>query len=289
VRIDRSDLADGPDDTRMASRTRVAADDPDAAGTNRVKTVTGDRPPGSSPDVPGSTLRAERTAAYQAGVDAVCRQYAIDHGDARAEKLEPETASLAMRRIEAEGPESHTVGPDDRPKGKGRLTEAADFRKGDAPQTPEGNAAVAQDPSAPADHDGWIRGGTIRGDQSGEYGVVPRTPAHVHDYDLPQGYSSSPALKRDPYHPDSVAARSKANHELYAATSRDRAAALGYTTRIPAQKVPFDSHDQEAFTNGKNYITPDVDGHNVTNGWKMFSRRGVRIGTYDSELNYVKE
>jgi len=43
------------------------------------------------------------------------------------------------------------------------------------------------------------------------------------------------------------------------------------------------------FTNGKSYITRDVDGHNVTNGWKMFSRRGARIGTYDSELNYVKE
>jgi len=90
-------------------------------------------------------------------------------------------------------------------------------------------------------------------------------------------------------HPDSVAARSAANQELYAATSRDRAAALGYATRIPAQKAPFDSRGQEVFTNGKSYITRDVDGHNVTNGWKMFSRRGARIGTYDSELNYVKE
>ena len=103
------------------------------------------------------------------------------------------------------------------------------------------------------------------------------------------GYKSAPALKGDPYHPDSVAARSMANQELYAGTSRDRAATLGYTTRISAQKAPFDSHGQEVFTNGKTYITPDVDGHNVTNGWKMFNRRGARIGTYDSELNYVKE
>lgn len=125
--------------------------------------------------------------------------------------------------------------------------------------------------------------------QSGEYDVGPRTSAPAHDYYLPEGYTSSPALNRDPYHPDSVAARSAGNQELYAATSRDRAGALGYTTRIPAQKAPFDSHGQEVFTNGKSYITPDVDGHNVTDGWKMFSRRGVRIGTYDSELNYVKE
>ena len=130
---------------------------------------------------------------------------------------------------------------------------------------------------------------TITRDRSGEYDVIRRTPTLLHEGDLPEGYTSSPALKGDPYHPDSVASRSTANRELYAATSRDRAAALGYTTRIPAQKAPFDSHGQEVFTNGKNYVTSDVDGHNVNDGWKMFSKRGVRIGTYDSELNYVKE
>ncbi len=80
-----------------------------------------------------------------------------------------------------------------------------------------------------------------------------------------------------------------ANRELYAATSRDQASFLGYTKRIPVQKVFFDSHGQDAFTNGKTYITPDIDGHNVTDGWKMLNRRGKRIGTYDFELNYVKE
>lgn len=43
------------------------------------------------------------------------------------------------------------------------------------------------------------------------------------------------------------------------------------------------------FYNGKNYITPDVDGHNVENRWKMFNRKGVRVGTYDANLNYVKK
>ena len=42
------------------------------------------------------------------------------------------------------------------------------------------------------------------------------------------------------------------------------------------------------FFNGKNYITRDNTSHNVTDGWKMFNRRGQRIGTYDPDLNYLK-
>jgi hypothetical protein len=130
---------------------------------------------------------------------------------------------------------------------------------------------------------------TTTSDRRGRSDVAQRAQVLAHNYDLPPGYKSSPALKGDPYHPDSVATRSEANKELYSATSRDRARALGYNIRIPPQKAPFDSHEQDVFTNGKNYITPDVDGHNVTNGWKMFNRRGKRIGTYDPDLNYVKE
>jgi hypothetical protein len=59
---------------------------------------------------------------------------------------------------------------------------------------------------------------------------------------------------------------------------------LGYNKRIPAQKAPFDSHGQVVYSDGDNYITPDVDSHNVTNGWKMFNRRGQRVGTYDWDL-----
>jgi Novel toxin 21 len=275
VRIDRSDPADRPGDDHMARHAPLSPDDPSAAGKDRSKTVTSDGPPDSSPAHPGSALRTERTA-YRADVDAVYRQYAIDHGHARVEKLKNEPATPSMRRIEAEDPEPQMVGLDDRPKDKGRMVEAADLKKSEAPQASNDTTTATRDRSIP-------------GYQSGEYDTVPRAPILVHDCELPEGYTSSPALKRDPYHPDSVAARSAGNQELYAATSRDRAAALGYTTRIPAQKAPFDSHGQEVFTNGKSYITPDVDRHNVTNGWKMFSRRGARIGTYDSELNYVKE
>ncbi|MFF8597152.1 polymorphic toxin-type HINT domain-containing protein [Streptomyces sp. NPDC015220] len=123
------------------------------------------------------------------------------------------------------------------------------------------------------------------------YVLAGQTPVLVHNSncDLPEGYTSSPALKGDPYHPDSVAARSAQNRELYAGTVGDRAGALGYRTRIPTQKAPFNSHGQVVFSNGKNYITPDVDGHNVSDGWKMFNRKGQRIGTYDPDLNYLKE
>jgi hypothetical protein len=69
----------------------------------------------------------------------------------------------------------------------------------------------------------------------------------------------------------------------------DRATALGYDRRIPAQRAPFNSHGQPVYFDGKNYITRDVDGHNVSDGWKMFNKRGQRIGTYDADLNYVKE
>ncbi|MFE1026862.1 DUF6531 domain-containing protein [Streptomyces sp. NPDC058818] len=106
---------------------------------------------------------------------------------------------------------------------------------------------------------------------------------------LPEGYTPSPALEKDPYHPDMVQKRQAENAELYGATPADRAAELGYKRRISAQKAPFYSHGQEVFFNGKNYITPDVDGHNVSDGWKMFNKKGQRIGTYDADLNYVKK
>jgi Novel toxin 21 len=74
-----------------------------------------------------------------------------------------------------------------------------------------------------------------------------------------------------------------------APTVKERAAALGYTSRIPPQRAPFDSHGQAVFSDGDNYITRDVDAHNVSDGWKMFNRRGQRIGTYDENLNRVKD
>lgn len=67
-----------------------------------------------------------------------------------------------------------------------------------------------------------------------------------------------------------------------------QAADLGYTQRIPPQKAPFNSHGQPVFTDGNNYITPDATGHNTTNGWKIFDRRGSRVGTYTWDLTRIK-
>ncbi len=64
----------------------------------------------------------------------------------------------------------------------------------------------------------------------------------------------------------------------------ERARELGYGPRISPQRLLFDSHGQPGYLNGKNYITPDANGH-IGGVWKMFDRRGVRIGTFDSNLN----
>lgn len=122
MRIDRSDQADGPD-----------PDDSDAAGKDRGKEVSIDRPADSSATCPNSALLTERSVAYRAKVDAVYQQYAIDHGYAPAGKLERETAIPAIRRIEAEDPERDQVGPGDRLEGKDLLAEAVDLTNKDMP------------------------------------------------------------------------------------------------------------------------------------------------------------
>jgi uncharacterized protein YukE len=64
----------------------------------------------------------------------------------------------------------------------------------------------------------------------------------------------------------------------------EQAGILGYPKKIPPQKAPFNSHGMPVYTNGKDYITPDRDSHNVTNGWKTFNRRGQRTGTWNWDL-----
>ncbi len=67
----------------------------------------------------------------------------------------------------------------------------------------------------------------------------------------------------------------------------DAAEALGY------RRTNFRSHGQPVYFNGKNYISPDVDAHNVTNGWKMaktvdgLRSKRTRMGTCDANLNRI--
>ncbi len=64
----------------------------------------------------------------------------------------------------------------------------------------------------------------------------------------------------------------------------EQAATLGYPKKIPPPKAPFNSHGMPVYFNGKQYLTPDRDSHNVDNGWKIFNRRGKRTGTWNWDL-----
>jgi uncharacterized protein YukE len=72
---------------------------------------------------------------------------------------------------------------------------------------------------------------------------------------------------------------SKSNRE-----TAEQAAILGYPKRVPPQKAPFNSHGMPVYTNGKEYLTPDRDSHNVSDGWKIIDRRGDRTGTWNWDL-----
>lgn len=105
MRVDRSDLADGSGSAYMGLRVWSAPDNQDAAAEGHGKAVGRDGSPDSYPASVDSALRKERAAAYQAVVDVAYRQCAIDQGYARAEKLERETSTPAMRRTETQDPE----------------------------------------------------------------------------------------------------------------------------------------------------------------------------------------
>jgi hypothetical protein len=144
VRIDRSDAADGPEDARVVRSGRSAPDDTDVAGKDGGTAVSGDGPPHSPSASSDTVQRTERYAVHRAKVDAVYRQYAIDHGRARVEKLERDTITPGTHRIEAEDAEADPAGLGDRQKVEGRPAEATNVAKvetleasgGDIPDDP---------------------------------------------------------------------------------------------------------------------------------------------------------
>jgi hypothetical protein len=157
VRIDRSNPSDGPGDAPAARRARSTLDKPDAASKDGGTAVSGDGPTDSSPASADTALQTEETAAYRAKVDAVYRQYAIEHSDAPVETLERETATPTVSRIDVQDPERHLVDLAERLKGKGQPAEAA--RK--STQATDDTNAVTRDGSTPADHGGGMRNLTI--------------------------------------------------------------------------------------------------------------------------------
>jgi putative RNase toxin 21 of polymorphic toxin system len=96
-----------------------------------------------------------------------------------------------------------------------------------------------------------------------------------------------PALEDDPYHPKNVEKRqrtdlTKLRHVIQ---SEQRAAErLGFNRVV--KDAPFNSHGQKVYTDGSRYITRDVDSHSG-GVWKMFDRRGNRLGTFDANLNRI--
>jgi hypothetical protein len=136
VRIDRGDGADGADgDDARPDHPDGRPDDaegrPDAAdatGGREAKRAGleqgGDQStPGDGSEPDDGAVPAERVIGYRGKVEAVRRAYAIDQGCAEVEKIETDTVTPAMLRIEAEDPGRCLVGFENRLKGKDRLAE----------------------------------------------------------------------------------------------------------------------------------------------------------------------
>ncbi len=126
MRLDRSAGAGEADDAGAPDapvRIRSAADVSDPWPGRGEKAAGGDARPARAPAAFDAAPQTERSLASRAAVDAAYRQYAIDQGCARVEKLERETVTPAMRRIEAEDPERRLAGLEHRLKERYRIEE----------------------------------------------------------------------------------------------------------------------------------------------------------------------
>lgn len=134
MRIDRSDPADGASHDQKVRQVRSPTNDLDAAGKDKETIKDGYGPPDSSPVRSDFTLRAERTVAHRAKVDATYQQYAVDTGDALAESkgqtaVDRDGATYAFDHEPATAP------------GGGSIGNGADAQPpaGDIPPDPEGD------------------------------------------------------------------------------------------------------------------------------------------------------
>ncbi|HVT68562.1 MAG TPA: hypothetical protein VHF26_12485 [Trebonia sp.] len=109
----RIDQADGDDEPPDAADAPPRADRP--AETRSESERRG--------ELPDAHPRAARVAEDRARVDAAYRTHAIDRGYERVREIERETVTPAMKRIEAEDPDRHLVGLENRLKGRDRLAE----------------------------------------------------------------------------------------------------------------------------------------------------------------------
>jgi hypothetical protein len=126
----------------------------------------------------------------------------------------------------------------------------------------------------------------------GECGVL------VHNTNEESNAAEIASLRREVYRARSTIDRQIARLRLMEAMQVDpeaAAAELGYSIRIPPQRAPFNSHGQPVFQHPKTgrYISPDHTGHaapgNEPGVWKGFDADGNRIGTYDADLNWIRD
>jgi hypothetical protein len=120
------------------ARARDAPTQDAADGRGR----TGDHDEAEATD---ASVRTERALGYRAEVEAVYRAYAIDQGCARVERVERETVTPAMRRIEAEDPSRNLEGLEHRLKGKDRLSEKVENAMAERNRTVDQALATVKD------------------------------------------------------------------------------------------------------------------------------------------------
>ena len=92
-----------------------------ASGDDSVR--DGPEAPDAKTDEAERHVRIDRVTEHRATVDAAYRSYAIDQAYEKISEIERGTVTPAMKRIEAEDPDRHLAGLENRLKGKDRLTE----------------------------------------------------------------------------------------------------------------------------------------------------------------------
>ena len=156
----------------MAGNARPS-DEPDAAGKGLEREAGSEGLPGSSPALPDVALASERCLDYRARVDAVYRQYDMDHNHGVPRESERETAVFAMRRSEGEDRHRHSAGPGSPANGMARLAADAD-----------GSASAARGGSGPGGHGGTKRDPVLPDDGGREFRKTSAgDAARMHDDD----------------------------------------------------------------------------------------------------------
>lgn len=126
----RIDQPDGDDEARARAPDvpdgPVSRQPPESGDALDATITAGKRGAPDSPEAAGvdaERQRIDRVMDHRATVDSAYRAYAIDPAYEKIREIERGTVTPAMKRIEAEDPDRHLAGLENRLKGKDRLTE----------------------------------------------------------------------------------------------------------------------------------------------------------------------